>query len=262
MEALDTAVEGDLNKTLDDAAADPFAEDSAKSGLKSQQACWGKVQKNDLIRGLLDRKHQCKWCSLRFYTKSQLKQHETTHMNSMLFCPVCDKQFVHKDRLSGHMKCHMEPSLECKVCGKKFKRLCNLYNHELVHGLTEHAFMLCQFCGRGFRSRRDYQNHVIANHRDQLMKADGGGQSVAGQEANCVEGIKRRGDEAGSKRLASTGKRTKQQQLIQQQQEGGQASGFLSANIDCELTGEHYFADGYENLGDESRLSGGGGGMR
>lgn len=130
------------------------------------------LHKNDLIRGLIDRKHQCKWCSLRFYTKSQLKQHETTHMNSVLFCPVCDKEFTHKDRLSGHMKCHMEPSLECKVCGKKFKRLCNLYNHELVHGLTEHAFMLCQFCGRGFRSRRDYQNHVIANHRDQLMKSD------------------------------------------------------------------------------------------
>ena len=32
--------------------------------------------------------------------------------------------------------------------------------------------MLCQFCGRGFRSRRDYQNHVIANHRDQLMKSE------------------------------------------------------------------------------------------
>ena len=63
-------------------------------------------------------------------------------------------------------------SLECKVCGRKFKRLCNLYNHELVHGLTEHAFMLCQFCGRGFRSRRDYQNHVIAKHRDLLMKTD------------------------------------------------------------------------------------------
>jgi uncharacterized Zn-finger protein len=129
-----------------------------------------KVHKNDLIRGLIDRKHQCKWCALRFYSKSQLKQHESTHENSALFCPVCDKEFTHKDRLSGHMKCHMEPSLECKVCGKKFKRLCNLYNHELVHGLTEHAFMLCQFCGRGFRSRRDYQNHVIANHRDLLMK--------------------------------------------------------------------------------------------
>jgi hypothetical protein len=131
-----------------------------------------KVQKNDLIRGLLDRKHQCKWCTQRFYTKSQLKQHESTHVNAVLYCPVCDKEFTHKDRLAGHMKCHMEPSLECKICGKKFKRLCNLYNHELVHGLTEHAFMLCQFCGRGFRSRRDYQNHVIANHRDQLMKSE------------------------------------------------------------------------------------------
>ena len=131
-----------------------------------------KMQKNELIRGLLDRKHQCKWCAQRFYTKSQLRQHESTHTNTVLYCPVCDKEFTHKDRLTGHMKCHMEPSLECKVCGKKFKRLCNLYNHELVHGLTEHAFMLCQFCGRGFRSRRDYQNHVIANHRDQLMKSE------------------------------------------------------------------------------------------
>ena len=79
-----------------------------------------------------------------------------------------------------------------------------------------------------------------------------------------VKGIKRSDfDEAGNKRLASTGKRTKQQQIIQHQQEGGQASGFLSTNVDCELTGEHYFAEGYENLGDESRLSGGGGdGMR
>ncbi len=41
-----------------------------------------------------------------------------------------------------------------------------------MHGLTEHAFMLCQFCGRGFRSRRDYQNHVIAKHRELLMKTD------------------------------------------------------------------------------------------
>ena len=155
---------------------------------------WGKVQKNDLIRGLLDRKHQCKWCSLRFYTKSQLKQHEASHTNSVLYCPVCDKQFTHKDRLSGHMKCHMEPSLECKVCGKKFKRLCNLYNHELVHGLTEHAFMLCQFCGRGFRSRRDYQNHVIANHRELLMKTDVNKNNIDidGKQGEQRMGIQRR----------------------------------------------------------------------
>lgn len=150
-----------------------------------------KLHKNDLIRGLIDRKHQCKWCSLRFFTKSQLKAHELTHSNTSLNCPVCDKEFHHKDRLSGHMKCHMEPSLECKVCGKKFKRLCNLYNHELVHGLTEHAFMLCQFCGRGFRSRRDYQNHVIANHREMIMKCenDNGDESFSLQDETDNETI-------------------------------------------------------------------------
>ncbi len=67
------------------------------------------VQKKDLVRGLMDRKHQCKWCATRFFTKSQLKQHEATHVNASLVCPVCDKEFTHKDRLAGHMKCHMEP---------------------------------------------------------------------------------------------------------------------------------------------------------
>jgi hypothetical protein len=29
-----------------------------------------KMQKSELIRGLLERKHQCKWCAQRFYTHS------------------------------------------------------------------------------------------------------------------------------------------------------------------------------------------------
>ena len=154
------------------------------SCAKTSQIASANFEKKDLVRGLIDSKYQCKWCLLRFYTKTQLKNHEATHINTTLYCPVCDKEFLHKDRLAGHMKCHMEPSLECKICGKKFKRLCNLYNHELVHGLTEHAFMLCQFCGRGFRSRRDYQNHVIANHRDQLMKADSTNSQLVWTKAN------------------------------------------------------------------------------
>lgn len=32
--------------------------------------------------------------------------------------------------------------------------------------------MLCQFCKRGFRSRRDYHNHVVAKHRNEIRNAD------------------------------------------------------------------------------------------
>jgi uncharacterized C2H2 Zn-finger protein len=179
---LDSISESDTSIHRSTTITNKRIEEESTDGLN------GRVHKNDLIRGLLDRKHQCKWCSLRFYTKSQLKVHETEHINTYLYCPVCDKEFTHKDRLSGHMKCHMEPSLECKVCGKKFKRLCNLYNHELVHGLTEHAFMLCQFCGRGFRSRRDYQNHVIANHREALMKTDTVNANATNVNASASDG--------------------------------------------------------------------------
>lgn len=74
------------------------------------------VDKKTLIRGLIDRKYQCRWCELKFYQKKHLQHHEQSHhKNRMLTCPVCDKTFERKDRLNGHMKCHMEPSLECKV---------------------------------------------------------------------------------------------------------------------------------------------------
>lgn len=74
------------------------------------------INKKTLIRGLIDRKYQCRWCELKFFQKKHLQQHEQTHhKNTTLSCPVCDKVFTRKDRLNGHMKCHMEPSLECKV---------------------------------------------------------------------------------------------------------------------------------------------------
>jgi len=197
-------IEDDENTDDEESQENNNANKSANHMTRTNTA--SKVQKNELIRGLIDRKYQCKWCSLRFYTKTQLKQHEQVHTNTVLNCPVCDKQFTSKDRLNGHMKCHMEPSLECKVCGKKFKRLCNLYNHELVHGLTEHAFMLCQFCGRGFRSRRDYQNHVIANHRDHLMKVDADG-SVIDDSTNQNPAVQQRFSKKNSRRPRKTAKK-------------------------------------------------------
>lgn len=106
-------LEEDVNEDASETET-PSASNAA-AHKKSEMSPKSKLYKNDLIRGLIDRKHQCRWCSLRFYTKRQLKQHETSHANLMLNCPVCDKEFSHKDRLAGHMKCHMEPSLECKV---------------------------------------------------------------------------------------------------------------------------------------------------
>ena len=83
----------------------------------SENSTDNNVDKKTLIRGIIDRKYQCRWCELKFYQKKHLYHHEQLHhKNKMFTCPVCDKTFVRKDRLNGHMKCHMEPSLECKVC--------------------------------------------------------------------------------------------------------------------------------------------------
>lgn len=72
--------------------------------------------KKMLIRGLIDRKYECRWCELKFYQKKHLLHHEQhAHNDKTVVCPVCDKTFAGKDRLNGHMICHMEPSLECKV---------------------------------------------------------------------------------------------------------------------------------------------------
>lgn len=47
--------------------------------------------------------------------------------------------------------------------------------------------MLCQFCNRGFRSRRDYQNHVLANHRDVILSQNGGSQQQKDDNNNEEE---------------------------------------------------------------------------
>lgn len=47
--------------------------------------------------------------------------------------------------------------------------------------------MLCQFCNRGFRSRRDYQNHVLANHRDVILSQNGGSQQQKDDNNNNNE---------------------------------------------------------------------------
>ena len=47
--------------------------------------------------------------------------------------------------------------------------------------------MLCQFCNRGFRSRRDYQNHVLANHRDVILSQNGGSQQQKDDDNNNNE---------------------------------------------------------------------------
>lgn len=110
--------QGDLVKEIDVMETNQAGVELVGQEIKEQTggSLQPVIQKKTLIRGLIDRKFQCRYCDDKFFQKKHLQNHEQSHhKNTTLNCPVCDKSFTRRDRLNGHMKCHMEPSLECKV---------------------------------------------------------------------------------------------------------------------------------------------------
>ena len=105
-------------------------------------------------------------------------------------CDICGKTYGRKDNLIRHMKlCHSEEQghHECKICEKSFPTELHLKTHKMrshsdtrytcaicsrtfkhkgsltLHDASAHKRkfkMICQFCGRGFNIKTEYQSHI------------------------------------------------------------------------------------------------------
>lgn len=54
---------------------------------------------------LKERNHECEFCTMRFYTKSDLSRHKVTHTGEKNFsCTFCNNLFATKDSLRRHLK--------------------------------------------------------------------------------------------------------------------------------------------------------------
>lgn len=73
---------------------------------------------------IVDRTHQCKYCSKRFASAKACKRHERIHTDTRPFsCTFCPRTFTRKDLLTTHTRCHSkEKPYICPLCNTGFAR--------------------------------------------------------------------------------------------------------------------------------------------
>lgn len=80
---------------------------------------------------LLERKHKCTECEMRFFSTSSLKRHMTKHTGLRKYkCDVCLKSYGQKTTLRQHMRIHADDRrFACTQCGMAFVQKCTWRSH-------------------------------------------------------------------------------------------------------------------------------------
>lgn len=86
---------------------------------------------------LMDKRHRCDECDMRFFTITDLKRHSSKHAGVRHPCSVCLKTYASVRTLKTHMQLHMdERTLKCDHCTKSFSKKTGLKAHlRIVHRL-------------------------------------------------------------------------------------------------------------------------------
>ncbi|XP_050359491.1 telomere zinc finger-associated protein-like isoform X9 [Nymphalis io] len=80
---------------------------------------------------LLERKHKCEECEMRFFSKSSLQRHMAKHTGVREFrCDICLKAYGRKNTLREHMWIHADNRrFACAHCGQAFVQKCSWRSH-------------------------------------------------------------------------------------------------------------------------------------
>lgn len=74
--------------------------------------------------------HTCEECDLKFYQKSDLKDHMLTHTGERKYqCDICKKCFSQKKYVRFHLKVHDRSDVFCRFCKRKFSHSFRLRIH-------------------------------------------------------------------------------------------------------------------------------------
>lgn len=87
---------------------------------------------------LQERKHVCKECNMKFFSKYELQEHSIRHNGERIYqCDVCKKSYARLKTLREHMRIHNDDRrFVCFVCGQSFIQNCSLKQHMRVHHPT------------------------------------------------------------------------------------------------------------------------------
>lgn len=90
-----------------------------------------KLNKHTKKDHLLERKHKCTECEMRFFGKNSLQKHMTKHTGLRQYqCDVCLKFYGRKQTLKEHMRIHAnDRRFSCVHCGQAFVQKCSWKSH-------------------------------------------------------------------------------------------------------------------------------------
>ncbi|XP_013134184.1 PREDICTED: zinc finger protein 675-like isoform X5 [Papilio polytes] len=80
---------------------------------------------------LLERKHECKICDMKFFVTHQLQQHMIKHTGLASFvCEFCHKAYKRRKTLKEHLRIHADDRrFKCEHCGQAFVQKCSWRGH-------------------------------------------------------------------------------------------------------------------------------------
>lgn len=86
---------------------------------------------------LMERRHPCKMCDMKFFSNSELKMHVVKHSTEKTHkCEVCSKSFTRARVLKEHMRIHNnDRRFKCDICSQGFVQKCSWrYHMKAKHG--------------------------------------------------------------------------------------------------------------------------------
>lgn len=92
---------------------------------------------------------KCSLCKSMFCSRSELKQHSTTHWQKPFKCEQCGATFTQNGSLQVHIRRHRgEKPFTCDLCGNSYTRAFSLKVHMKTHtGEKPHN---CEYCSSSF----------------------------------------------------------------------------------------------------------------
>lgn len=121
---------------------------------------------------------KCEHCSREFRHMNHLKTHEKTHSSDRQFkCTECDKAFMFNHQLITHSRLHTgEKPFVCDVCGAAFTMALHRqrhmkFTHQITRAKSDVSFT-CDECGRVFRDRRLFANHLKIHSGERPYKCE------------------------------------------------------------------------------------------
>ncbi|GBP42761.1 Zinc finger protein 782 [Eumeta japonica] len=80
---------------------------------------------------LMERKHECDVCEMKFFMKKELEKHMVKHSGEKNFtCQVCLKTYARKNTLREHMRIHAnDRRFKCDKCSHAFVQKCAWRSH-------------------------------------------------------------------------------------------------------------------------------------